>query len=333
MVTRGTGRILQDGRESEQGFLLVGVIVMVALVLLVLSVAAPIVAKDLRRERELEAVHRGQQYVRALRLYYKKYNSYPASIEQLEKADNIRYLRQRYVDPITGKDDWRLIGFGQAKTTVKGFFGKPLEGLGGGGGLGSASGLVSSGQSGTTGTSSGQSGISGSSGTPTVGGTSTSVGTNGTSTGSSDSGSSAFGQSSFGQNSSGSNGSGSQSASSFSGTKGPFVGVGIPKEGASIIELNEQTDYSKWEFIYDPRIEQLYAKVSLFGGGPASTSSGSLGSASGLSSTPTGTGIGNGTGTGTTGSGTDSSTSPTGSSPTGTSPGTPSSPTSPTAPQ
>lgn len=333
MVTRGTGRKLRDGRESEQGFLLVGVIVMVALVLLVLSVAAPIVAKDLRRERELEAVHRGQQYVRALRLYYKKYNSYPASIEQLEKADNIRYLRQRYVDPITGKDDWRLIGFGQAKTTVKGFFGKPLEGLGGGGGLGSASGLVSSGQSGTTGTSSGQSGISGSSGTPTIGGTSTSVGTNGTSTGSSDSGSSAFGQSSFGQNSSGSNGSGSQSASSFSGTKGPFVGVGIPKEGASIIELNEQTDYSKWEFIYDPRIEQLYAKVSLFGGGPASTSSGSLGSASGLSSTPTGTGIGNGTGTGTTGSGTDSTTSPTGNSPTGSSPGTPSSPTSPMAPQ
>jgi hypothetical protein len=71
---------------------------------------------------------------------------------------------------------------------------------------------------------------------------------------------------------------------------GPFLGVGLPKEGSSIITLNEQTDYSTWEFIYDPRIEQLYAKSSLFGGGIA-TSSGGLGSASGLSST-TGGGLG-----------------------------------------
>jgi hypothetical protein len=63
--------------------------------------------------------------------------------------------------------------------------------------------------------------------------------------------------------------------------------VGLSKDGNSIITLNEQTNYSTWEFIYDPRIEQLYAKSSIFGGGIA-TSSGGLGSASGLSSTPTG---------------------------------------------
>jgi hypothetical protein len=62
------------------------------------------------------------------------------------------------------------------------------------------------------------------------------------------------------------------------------MGVGLSKDGNSIITLNEQTNYSTWEFIYDPRIEQLYAKSSLFGGGIA-TSSGGLGSASGLSST------------------------------------------------
>jgi type II secretory pathway pseudopilin PulG len=259
----------QESRAGEQGFLLVGVIVMAALVLIALSVAAPIVAKDLRRERELEAKHRGEQYVRAIRLFYLKNNAYPASVKALENTNNIRYLRQHYLDPMTGKDDWRLIGLGQAKTTVKGFFGKPLDGIGGAG-LGAASGLQSSGISNTAGTT----------GTTGAAGSNTS-GPNGSQTGP---GTSGFGTSSFGQNGA----TGGDSAFG-SGSTGPFVGVGIPKEGASIITLNEQTDYSTWEFIYDPRIEQLYAKSSLFGGGVAS-SSGGLGSATDLNSTGAGPG-------------------------------------------
>ena len=45
----------RDSRNGEKGFLLVGVIVMAALILIALSVAAPVIAKDLRREKELEA--------------------------------------------------------------------------------------------------------------------------------------------------------------------------------------------------------------------------------------------------------------------------------------
>jgi type II secretory pathway pseudopilin PulG len=261
-------------RPGEQGFLLVGVIVMAALVLIALSVAAPIVAKDLKRERELEAKHRGEQYVRAIRLYYKKNNSYPTSVKLLEGGQPLeRYLRQHYLDPMTGKDDWKLIGLGQAKTTVKGFFGQPLSGLNGaaGGGLGTAGGMQSSGVPNTGGTS----GSTGPSGSNTSGSN-----TSGSPGEPSSSGTSAFGTSSFGQN--GANGGGSAFGS---GSTGPFVGVGIPKDGPSIITLNEQTDYSTWEFIYDPRIEQLYAKSSIFGGGIAS-SSGGLGSATDLNSTP-----------------------------------------------
>jgi type II secretory pathway pseudopilin PulG len=109
-------------RHEEQGFMLLGLIVAIFFVLLALSVAAPRVAQGLRREREVEAVHRGNQYVRAIRLYYRKFGHYPGSMDQLEKTNNIRFLRQRYVDPMTGKDDWRLIKVGEAKTTVKGFF-------------------------------------------------------------------------------------------------------------------------------------------------------------------------------------------------------------------
>ncbi len=77
----------------------------------------------------METIHRGNQYVRAIQLYYRKVGHYPGNMEQLEKTNNMRFLRQRYVDPMTGKQDWRLIHVGEAKTTVKGFFGQPLAGI------------------------------------------------------------------------------------------------------------------------------------------------------------------------------------------------------------
>ncbi len=57
---------------AEAGYLLLGVVVLVALVLVALAVAAPVIAKDLRRDKEVESEHRAQQYVRAIRLFYRK---------------------------------------------------------------------------------------------------------------------------------------------------------------------------------------------------------------------------------------------------------------------
>src|SRR5580698_2045975 len=133
--------------------MLLVMVVAIFLVMLALSVAAPRMARELRREREVEAVHRGNQYVRAIRKYYQKNgNLYPGSIEQLEKTNNVRFLRQKYVDPMTGKADWRLIHVGEAKTTVKGFFGQPLLGLATtapGGGAASPGGTAAAGTTGT----------------------------------------------------------------------------------------------------------------------------------------------------------------------------------------
>src|ERR1700722_18468784 len=99
---QGIGIRDQANAMSEQGFMLLGLIVAIALMLLAMSVAAPIVARSLRRDRDVEAVHRGNQYVRAIQLYYKKFGHYPGSIDQLEKTNEIRFLRQKYADPITG---------------------------------------------------------------------------------------------------------------------------------------------------------------------------------------------------------------------------------------
>ncbi len=67
------------------------------------------------------------------------------------------------------------------------------------------------------------------------------------------------------------------------------MGVGLPMAGSAIIVVNEKTTYPEWEFLYDPRVEQLKAKVNLFGGGMSSASSSSLGSLSGSQSNQPGT--------------------------------------------
>ena len=190
-------RGIRRERRDEDGFALIGLVVAIFLVLLLLSIAAPKVAMQMRREREVEAVHRGNQYTRAIRMYYRRNgNHYPGSIEQLEKTNNIRFLRQKYVDPMTGKADWRLIHFGEAKTKLHGLFGEPLPGMAQG--LGSAAGMVSQGQGGAA----------------TVDGS----GSQNTSSGSAFSNPSSSSGSAFGSSSSGSAFGSTSSSSSFGGS-------------------------------------------------------------------------------------------------------------------
>jgi type II secretory pathway pseudopilin PulG len=217
-------------RPSEDGFLLVAMICAIAVILIFLAVAAPIVAKDMQREREIEMIHRGNQYVRAIRVYYRKNGAYPPSIDVLLKSNNMRYLRQNYVDPMTGKDDWRIIHVGENQTQVPGFFGEPLSGL-----LGAAGGL-GAGIGGSPQTTAGPGGSSGATGASGATG----------STGA----------------------SGSNDATSFNGSGGgPIMGVSSLSTKESIISIHGKTTYDTWEFIYDPRIELLYAKSKVSGGG------------------------------------------------------------------
>jgi type II secretory pathway pseudopilin PulG len=100
---------------------------MVALLVMSLSVAVPKVREEIQRDQEIEAMHRGQQYVRAIQLYYRRFHTYPPNVDALENTNEVRFLRRRYSDPITGKDDWQPIHYGQNKLpTVIGFFGEPL---------------------------------------------------------------------------------------------------------------------------------------------------------------------------------------------------------------
>jgi len=129
-----TRRKITDRRsqiaDSQRGYVLLAVLLMLVLILLAATAAAPRLAQQIRRDREQELIHRGTQYARAIQRYYKKFGRYPASIEQLEETNNLRFLRRRYKDPMTEKGEWRLIHVGEAKVVPRGF--APPGGTGGG---------------------------------------------------------------------------------------------------------------------------------------------------------------------------------------------------------
>ena len=92
--------------RQEEGFLLLGVLFMILLVMIALAIAAPKIADSIRRDKEQETIQRGKQYARAIRMYYNKFGRYPNTIDQLVKTNDQRFLRKRYLNPMTGKDDW-----------------------------------------------------------------------------------------------------------------------------------------------------------------------------------------------------------------------------------
>ncbi len=51
----------------------------------------------------------------------------PTTIDQLVKTDNQRFLRKRYLDPMTGKDDWRIIHYGEQRVPTMGLFGQAVQ--------------------------------------------------------------------------------------------------------------------------------------------------------------------------------------------------------------
>ena len=95
--------------NRESGFAMLFVFVLAAAVSIVLYRELPRVVFESQRSREETLIDRGEQYKRAIQLYVRKFKKYPSSLDDLETTNNIRFLRRRYKDPMTGKDEWRMI--------------------------------------------------------------------------------------------------------------------------------------------------------------------------------------------------------------------------------
>lgn len=227
--------------NQERGYILLAVMLLMTLMLIAMTIEAPRIAQQIKRAKEEELIHRGDQYRVAIKKFYRKNGTYPLSLDQLVSTNNVRYLRKRYKDPITGKDDWHLLHVGEVQLN-------PLTG-----GT-NAAGAAAAGQpTGNTSPFSSNLNPSPASG-PTAAATPPSVTPPADSSGISPAASTQpqqNGPTSIGTPASGiSVGSGNQQ---FGG--GPIIGVSSLSEKKSIKEINGKDHYKDWQFVYDPRLE------------------------------------------------------------------------------
>jgi type II secretory pathway pseudopilin PulG len=96
-------------RRRDSGFALLLVFLMAAIIAITLYMEIPRVGFQTQRNKEQLLMERGEQYKIAIRRFMQANRRWPASVDELEKLNNHRFLRHRYIDPMTGKDEWRLI--------------------------------------------------------------------------------------------------------------------------------------------------------------------------------------------------------------------------------
>jgi hypothetical protein len=99
-------------RDLEKGSALLIVFVFAAMIAIMLYKELPVAVFEARRQKEQLLVDRGNEYVHAIRLFVRKIGKYPNSLDELEDTNRMRFLRHKFKDPFTGKDNWRLLHAG-----------------------------------------------------------------------------------------------------------------------------------------------------------------------------------------------------------------------------
>jgi hypothetical protein len=225
-----------------------------------------------QREKEKEMIWRGNQYVRAIKLYYRKTVRYPQSLEDLTKPKlgQLRFLRKAYADPMNPDGSWRLIYVGPAGQLIGSLKPAAQNPLFPGGQSGQNSGLGQSlGAAQTFGTGQGPGfGQNPAAGTPGATGASSATAPV--------AGSAGTNQQEGGAQTAGcpkQNGASDQSSETTI-IGGNIIGVGSKSDRPSLKVLDKQTYYCKWEFIWDPSKDVQMAAGQQQQGGQIGTTPG-----------------------------------------------------------
>jgi type II secretory pathway pseudopilin PulG len=250
---RGRDHSRRDpSRRSERGYILLMLMLFVALLAIAAGALAPSIAFRVKRDREEEMIHRGTQYSRAIRHFVKKTGRYPTRLEELENTNNIRFLRKRYKDPITGKD-FKLLHVGEVQLTGAPGLGIGAAALGANPAAagGAAALLGAAAANGVLGAAAAQAQPSGLASPAADATDNAGQDANQANPDASKSGSSqpAGGTSSTGL-----------SGAVFGG--GPIVGVASTSKAKSIREFNHKSHYNDWQFIYDPTMDRSNALIT-----------------------------------------------------------------------
>ena len=208
---------------------------------------APSIAFRVRRDREEEMIHRGVQYSRALRRFVKKTGRYPTRLEELENTNNVRFLRKRYKDPITGKD-FKLLHVGEVQLASS-------PGVGIGVAASAMGGAAAAGRAALLGRASGMMAGTAAQAAPVMPPT---PAADAGADASGDSGKTAApgGDQSKTDSSQPSGGTGASQLTSTVFGGGPIVGVASTSKAKTIREFNHKNHYNDWQFIYDPTMDR-----------------------------------------------------------------------------
>jgi type II secretory pathway pseudopilin PulG len=269
----------RNGRRQDSGYMLLVLMLAVAVLTITMLGLAVNYRRSIVRDREVEMIHRGVQYERAVQLYYRKMGSYPPSMEALENTNKIRFLRKRYKDPMSPDGQWQIAHITDIKLTgasgLTAAAGGPAAAPGGASvvqtnqlqaAAGALSSTTSAASQSTDGTSAGASTSS------------TAVQTTGTNAGT---------------------GPADTSGPAGTGTVlggGPMLGVISKSKAEGIHSFNDKSHYNEWYFIYDPSQDRTTADGSTLqlkgpynpnlALGATSTSNGSPGGQTGTTTAP-----------------------------------------------
>ncbi len=101
--------------RSESGYAMAGLLVAIGIMGVLMSVAMPSWRTVTNREKEAELLFRGQQYMRAVDLYQRRFpGAYPTDLDMLVEQ---RFLRRAYPDPMTG-EPFRILTQGSAAAAL-----------------------------------------------------------------------------------------------------------------------------------------------------------------------------------------------------------------------
>jgi type II secretory pathway pseudopilin PulG len=248
---------MRSGRREERGYVLLALLLTMAMLVIFAAAIMPTIKFQIERDREEELIHRGTQYSRAIRGYYKKFGRYPVKIEDLQSTNNMRFLRKRYKDPTNCAggtcQDFKLLHFGEVRLTGA------MMGIPGAQGTGSPGVVLPT--AGTSGSAAQVSAFGGSNGygantnssVVAVPPAAQAAGSDSPPAG--DDASKASGSS--GSDNSGATTSGDTGSSGGPGAGqvfggGPIVGVVSTNKKDTIREFNHKKKYNEWQFIYDP---------------------------------------------------------------------------------
>src|SRR5438874_4972331 len=116
VLTNRKFRRPKSAAGKADGYILMALLLFVAFLVIATAAIAPSIAMQVKRDREEEMIHRGVQYSRGIKRFFKKFGRYPTRIEELENTNNVRFLRRKYKDPLTGQD-FKILHMGDVKLT------------------------------------------------------------------------------------------------------------------------------------------------------------------------------------------------------------------------